>query len=527
MNGPAFEVHPYDIDRLVRVIATASCHSSVAEIRAKRHLAYLQDYLETIGAQTLVVEHDYIDRDFLEDYAAYYVRCFQPYRKSCTRIHFFRESFPQDALEKCIATDAGGISAEVLAGSYLGFMVIKPLPERVIGRTCLTTYPSDGTRSFPAARAFEANLFGIPLPIARSLPFQEQDRMVSACATSALWTVFQATARQFQHQLLSPYEITRAATHLMPIESRAIPNHGLSLHMMAQAIRNVSLEPFLIRVTTDYLLQTAIYSYLHAGIPLLLGVDLVRGNVKDGYMHNIGKHAIAVSGYNVGKAPTPITSSGLLLRSSCIDKIYAHDDQLGPFARLRLDTNAIVYRDGRGGQSTAQLSLVTSYPAEDGTEIRAVPDLLLVPLYHKIRIPADWAIKRVAEIDAFLRKLSGAMHELNLHALEWDIYLTLVNDAREQVRGTAGLDPKRRQAALTRPMPRFLWRATALRGGASVIDVFFDATDVDTGDALVQVLVLDDEVRGLLKELAEAAQEVTMPWDKNERRFIEAAARGD
>lgn len=524
MSDPAFEVRPYDIDTLVDVIAKASRHNSKDAILEKHHLTYLKSYLTKIGAATLVIEHKYVDRDFLEDFAAYYVRCFQDYGKACTRIHFFRAEITQESLAKCISGDPDGISPEALNDAYLGFMVIKPLPVRVIGRTCLTTYPDNGFRSFPAALPFAANLYGLNLSIPNTLPFQEQDRVVAACATSSLWTVFQATARKFQHQLLSPYEITRAATHLFPVESRAIPNHGLSTQMMALAIRNVGLEPYLIKVSEDFLLQTAIYSYLHAGIPLLLGVELIKGNATTGY-RSIGRHAIAVSGYNLEGATKPITSSGLVLRSSRIDKIYAHDDQLGPFARLDLQSAPISYGNNRGGTLSATMSLSTSWPAKPGDEVRAVPDILLVPLYHKIRIPSEWAIERVTEINEFLVSLSNAVHTLGLHTLEWDVYLSTVNEAREQLRQTHGLDAKRLFAATTHPMPRFLWLATAFRQGKRLMEVYFDATDVDTSDALVQVLVIDDALRGLLTELVDTAQIDVLGVTRNIRRFVETAAR--
>jgi hypothetical protein len=72
----------------------------------------------------------------------------------------------------------------------------------------LKTYPQEAGRSFPATRRFTANLFGISLDIPQTLPFQEQDSIVAACATSALWSVLQATAKEFQHALLTPIEIT-------------------------------------------------------------------------------------------------------------------------------------------------------------------------------------------------------------------------------------------------------------------------------------------------------------------------------
>ncbi len=522
MSQPLFEAFPYGLERLVALIAEGSYHKSEEEIRGKRHVGYLESYLKHIEPKTLVVERQYVDRDFLEDFAAYYVRCFPRYEKTCTRIHFFRNPFSQKELTECLGGEERTLSAEIMRAGYLGFMVIKPLPQTVIGRTCLTTYEETSTRYFPAARAseFGANLFGIHLPIPRTLPFQEQDSVVAACATSALWTVFQATAREFQHQLLSPIEITKAATHLLPTETRVIPNRGLSKQMMAHAIKSVNLEPFLIRVSEAYLLQAAIYSYVHARIPLILGVALADGT-SDDELSPMGMHALAVAGYSLDGAPKPITASGLLLRASRMDKIYVHDDQIGPFARMELLDRSVTVKDASGSTYVANTALATSWPSSASSgRVRAIPDMLLVPLYHKLRISWEWALLRVTEINAFLTQLTSALHVLKLNSLEWDVYVTSVNEVRREMRTSGGVDPGKRFAAVTRPMPRFIWRATALRDGAPVIDVLFDATDVDTADALVQALVYDDFALNLVKELARAGDINKLPFPKSVRRFV-------
>lgn len=347
MDKPAFEVFPYDQNQLIQLIADGSFRKLADEIRQRRHSTYFDSYLPAIGAKTMVVERAYIDRDFLEDFAAYYVRCFPKYDKECTRIHFFRESFTSEEFAACLAGEKPTFAQDTLQPSYLGFIVVKPLPQTVIGRTCLTTYPDNGHRHFQPTRQFYAHLFGIRLSIARTLPFQEQDTIVAACATSALWTVFQSTARHFLHQVLTPIEITKAATHLLPAETRVLPNRGLSTHMMAHAIKSVGLEPLLVGVSEKYLLQSAIYSYVRAGIPLILGAELVDDHGgKAGF--SLGKHALAVVGYSLAGDSVPLGGTSLRLRASRMDKIYAHDDQVGPFARMELDNFAIAVPSSRG-----------------------------------------------------------------------------------------------------------------------------------------------------------------------------------
>ena len=71
-----FQVFPYDDDVLVRVFAAVSPTPS-DQIRDKPQLDYFRSYFghfKARGPLTVVVEWKYTDRDYLEDFAAYYVR---------------------------------------------------------------------------------------------------------------------------------------------------------------------------------------------------------------------------------------------------------------------------------------------------------------------------------------------------------------------------------------------------------------------------------------------------------------------
>jgi hypothetical protein len=215
-----FEVVPYSKAKLEQLLVTFSDSSS--SIARKLHLDYFEGYFGQIGAQAIIIEHDYVDRDFLEDHAAYYVRCFQPYKRYCRRLHFFRCEVTQESFSKALNGDTDGVPIDTLQEKYLGFVVVKPLPTTVVGRTCLTTYESAGRRYFPIARDYDANLFGISLKIRNTLAFQEQDSVVAACATSALWSVFHGTGKLFQHPIPPPVAITK--NHKEPTRGGVVCN---------------------------------------------------------------------------------------------------------------------------------------------------------------------------------------------------------------------------------------------------------------------------------------------------------------
>lgn len=486
---PPYEVHDYSIERLLDLFARES-KASPSEISKKLHTIYFQEYFDRIGAKTIVVENEYVDRDYLEDFSEYYVRCFQDYKRKCARLHFFKCAFQDSDFDECLLRKSDSLTVERLQDDYLGFIVLKPLPRTIIGRTCLITYPEEGRRYFPATRCYVANLFGLRLKVEHSLAFQEQDSVVAACATSALWSIFQATGQLFQHQIPSPSTITNNATKILTKDQRAFPSPGLTSIEMAHAIKGVGLEPFPVNVANHYWLKATLYAYLRAGIPMMFGFDLV--DVSNSTSRYIGKHAVAITGYSIGHpTPCPLENTGFLLKATRIDKIYVHDDQVGPFSRMVLDGKIIELPGGKRASS-----ILTSWQGDDGVigGKRAVSDILLIPLYHKIRILFGAIHDAVFEFDRLLRVAISAIfpgRAAELEQLEWDIYLISVNDLKRNVLHCESLDDDIRRCLLMQSFPRFLWRASLWVNSSIKFDLLFDATDIEQGSFFLRAVEYD------------------------------------
>jgi hypothetical protein len=64
--GERFDVCEYSIDRLRDLIVEKS-RSSVEAVAGKLHLVYFDEYFSALGAKAIVVENDYIDRDYAGD----------------------------------------------------------------------------------------------------------------------------------------------------------------------------------------------------------------------------------------------------------------------------------------------------------------------------------------------------------------------------------------------------------------------------------------------------------------------------
>lgn len=491
-----FDVIPYSVDNLIRCFVSGSLNLNTVEgVGEKLHLDYFTEYFNELGAQTILAEHDYIDRDYLEDYAAYYDRCFQDYSRRTQRLHFFSVAFTSADFEACLLGEPLQIVEAELRRSYLGFVVVKPLPQSFVGRTCLVTYPDDGgRRHFPSLRTYDVHLFGLNLEV-RSLAYQEQDHVVAACATSAIWSCLQGTGKLFQHIIPPPVKITRWASELMPADvtragTRAFPNYGLTSSQMAYAIKKVGLDPMVVGTPNRYVLNGVVYAFLRGKIPCVMICQL-KSHSQGRAPRSEGFHAIAMTGYSLADG-NPIGAEeveGLQLRATRIDKFYGHDDQVGPFARMVWPA---LSADVRLEDST---ELLTSWRGD----VRAEMEFIMLPIYHKIRVPYAEIHDLILTADKYLEAVRD---HFEVERAEWDIYLTTASDYKTAVRDeypALGFDLR---DSLYRALPRFLWRASLIVGGEMQADFLFDATGIATHELLVYMVMKEGAYADMFRAVA-------------------------
>lgn len=517
----SFSVYPYSGDQLQELFANFSGGAGGA-VKDKLHLGFLKTYFETIKCLTIIAEHHYLDRDYSRDYCGYYVHCFKPPKKFCTRLHFFTNGYDSNEFQKVLCSKSELGLVKKLQDSYCGFIVVRPLP-RMIGRTCLKPCPDNGKSQYDPyliTREYKISLYGIPLAI-KTLAFQEQDKETAACATSAIWSVLHKTGCLFHHEILSPIEITKAATSPQPPIGAIFPNRGLYPYEAANAIRSVGLEPLFIDDFVRYendktqengkeALREILYAYLRAEVPVLLGVELVNRykNARRKDEKSMGWHALAVTGYSLGGA-VPVEANFRLL-SSRIDKLYAHDDQVGPFAPFPIKDGEYKWIGKSGDKKARIVSLHTLWKGEriedrDTVEdqndtVRAVPMVAIIPLYFKIRVAYNIVRKIVYDFNEVIKllwqgqsiytRLTQGWYIPDPSQLEWDIFLNRVSTLKESLR-QSDLPMHSLTTILSESMPRFVWRARGLYEGKPLIELVFDATDIEQGSPFLRGIVYD------------------------------------
>jgi hypothetical protein len=273
--------------------------------------------------RSVVVEWRYLDKDHARALSTFYSKAFRDVKKECVRLHFFRSRL----------SEADLANLEQQGDSYLGFSVIRPFPYRRIGRTVLAKPRNQRSLEFATCHGdFEVNIGGSSLSV-KGCPFMEQDTMVAACASAALWMSIATLASRFGLLECASSEITeRAAQYL--IQNRPMPSEGLLCEQMLHALRTMNYDPLLLGIESQEQAKHVIYSHVESEIPPILLCSLATG----------GDHTIVAVGhrYQLPVEKPRLTSIAwpnepplsFARSSEWVPYFLVNDDQRGPYRKL-------------------------------------------------------------------------------------------------------------------------------------------------------------------------------------------------
>ncbi len=484
------QILPYSDSNLADALANKYTPSEV--IASKKHFRYLIDYLGRSGlnAQTIVIEDDYISKDFLHDFASYYALCFERYSKFCKRVHFFSTSITTEKFQAVILGNEE--DHKEFWEKYLGFIVVKPIPVTVIGYSILKTYSNSqdiNDRNFWGIRKYKMHFFGNEIEFA-SLAFQEQDSVLAACATTAIWTMLNKASVDFYTILKSPSQITKDADNVSPDGSRLFPNKGLSLLQICQAILNSGLvsevkQPDyslkntkgeeVAKVVSNRYLKKILSAYSSIGIPIILVIKVPND---DSY----SLHAITVLGFKQKVPVSIVPKTEITWLADNIEKFYAHDDQWGPFVRIEFKDDA---------------EIETPWTVFHPQNLPTYTTNIVVAVYPKIRISYEDIEAIVLGLDTiFTLFFSNKI----VYDLAWDIKIDFSENHKSCLKQSS-LDNGDKLSRLTKSQPKYLWIATCFIGEFKILEFTFDATDVVNGMIGKDLIsYLPDDIKAELKQ---------------------------
>jgi hypothetical protein len=438
----------------------------------------------------------------------YYVKCFKQYDRFCKRVHFFSKKYTYDDVMAIILGEVGKDIVTGFKKGYKGFIVARPLPIAIIGRTLLATYPTaKGRRNYPGVNNHIVHFFGVELSV-KSLEYQEQDTILAACATVALWSSLHRLHEMFQTPIRTPATITRQANEVV-YSSRPIPSHGLNVQQINNAILRNDLVAEITPVTSATPLISLLYGYIKLGLPVILGIEI----------ENIGLHAVTLVGYSLDqKKPKPEIngSNEIPYFANRIDKFYAHDDQIVPFSRMfvkrSLEKGEGIFFDGL-------------WDGDHDERLKLTPTVVIVPVYHKIRITfgdvQKW-LYRLNFLPSLCQELSNLLDPQEIEGLqqlmdskvleeittlmdpeeaEWDLYLTTTTALKSDMRKNPPSNPEDFKTTVLEQHPRFIWRALLKNNETVLMELLADATDIPRSLPFYQIIWHNQELKKAFKQI--------------------------
>ena len=379
----------------------------LSELRQSPQGQYLRWYLADLGAKSVLVEPAYFDRDYLSEFAAFYCTSAAGYPNVCRRLHYFSEDIDRVALECAVAGDAA--QRERLENSYLGFIVLRPIPKTPIGRSVLRWYPDatpDSPRVVEPSRYYTCNVAGLELRV-KGLAWQQQDQGVGACATVALWSMLHSSAFDDRHVVPTTAEVTRTAHGPGMSAYRAFPSAGLHFGQLVATVRDSGFAPLVVpgdRIgpgnsgfTREHF-SASLAAFVRSGYPVLVTGILLKVDPDGGYQE-LGGHAVCAVGFRQATAAVP-TPGALEFEDTATEYVYIHDDNLGPAARFHIETDPEGVVLLRAIHPPARHKLTLEDPTVNHPILR--PSFLLAAAHDDVRVSPDVLHGRALELGALL-----------------------------------------------------------------------------------------------------------------------------
>lgn len=474
-----------------------SFNTDFPDIFHKKQIDYIYRYLKDLGCLTVILEFDYIDKDYLEDYARYYVKGFNNSGGKTARLHFFSSKFDHSNIENYLFNGSRARKKIDLQGSYLGFMVVKPLPKTFVGRTCLKLYPDilREKNKKCLSREYTVDLFGIKLTV-NSIAFQEQDKIISACATTSIWSALHAISWKNVRDIPSRIEITTNAINHINESSNSFPSKELSNKQILRAVDSEKLKHQAIKVSgiSKDTFFKIVKIHINSGLPLILGVNVFNVLNNSSLKEKAG-HAVTILGYK---------------ESSTDPAIYIHDDRLGPYSRASFKSLSSFENNG---SLINEWGLVLQEKDDQGYWVEPheilIPDSLITLQYPKVRLPYNYAENTCHLIQLIyngfmevVAKGNKADDPDNTFKLTYDVQLKEISEIRGDFLGYKFNVSKRninpnlslkflkesRADFLARSYARFQWVASFKINDSDAFKLLFDATDIPQGNAVSAVM---------------------------------------
>jgi hypothetical protein len=399
----------------------------------------IRRYLEHT-AKSVLVETDYIDKDYRDTFSNFYSKKFANYPSRTVRLHFFAVSIPEEDFWEL----------ERHNDAYIGYIIVRPTRINCIGRTILDPRKIKDLRGTMCLADFTVHVLGAKLSV-KGFPFITQDTDVTVCAHAACWMAFRYFSERYsRYGEKWPHEITQLTANQS--FGRLVPSRGVTLGQISEIfagfgfspevyVREVLQEVFPTDLT---LFDRMLYRYVESGIPVVAGLK---------------NHAFTVFGH-VSSYGAPTVSGGRPDSFQFVEGLVVNDDNHLPYQLVaRRGHPSIKHPDGHA------LEDITAF---------------VVPTYEKVHYLAeDTEESLYALLDSPQLGLQATKSTLAVQDVITRLFLTSTRSFKRDALRRVPVETARVYALL--PMPKFIWVAelsnqVEYSRGRVVGEIIWDAT---------------------------------------------------
>jgi hypothetical protein len=364
------------------------------------------------AVKAILIEHNYVDKDYRSTYYSFYAKKGQHYRSHCVRLHFFDE-----AVTLVTATLKLHSAYDKPTDHYFGFMVLRPTGLKTIGRTVLSPDIRKGASRSIIAADHKAHLLGEKLSV-RGFPSMDQHQDISVCAHVACWSILRHYSERYSiYREFLTHDITMMAEEFDP--GGLVPAKGLGMSHATRVFQIAGTFPeHVVKVAQpggapDKAFYRQLIAYLESGFPLFAALE---------------DHAVAVVGYEWKATSAVAPPPGLRFAIDEVQNLSVVDDNCLPYLSIPIS----------GG---------TDYSADDFEEF-------IVPLPEKVHYSAD----AVEEYTPSLFTLGAVIGLPPEDETIVRYFITTASAFRHFVREhESEYHPKLLQAIMTLPFAQFIW----------------------------------------------------------------------
>lgn len=213
-----------------------------------------------------VIESPYADSMYRDSYYSYFATKLKDYKRDCIRLSFFDGPITVNDFRE----PAGLLT---LQERYRGFIVLRPTPPNVIGRSIINPAALQEDDFVCVTSSYPSSVYSVKLE-AKGFPHSSQDAEMISCAETSIWAIMEYFSSKYTEYRSAPpsmiIDVLKSRSDV-----RLIPTGGLQVRQISFAIREFGFATKIYSRLEygDVAFRQAFSTYIESGLPLIVAMD--------------------------------------------------------------------------------------------------------------------------------------------------------------------------------------------------------------------------------------------------------------